>query len=454
MIPRFFGVRRTRRIVVPQARSGRRIGIEALEGRIALSISGTPALPLFTFGEATTKDAASVTVDYSISKADIQQPLRFDVYRSDQTGLDSSSTLVGETTLDPTVDASELTQGNHTGVTLLQGTVLTPNTALPYVVVVADGNGAVSEDPGSVNTTYFRTFMLGVVVHGLEFSASGATPAWETTMANDLVSTDHYDKSIAFNWVRDSSLPIPGMTTKAGDALYSQIVASASALEANHAGDVVDLQLIGHSRGAVVVSRALEDVVNQPTAALWGSYVDVTLLDPHPSNGANDGLASFRKGPLGAVAAVGFVAFQAATKDPGVVLPAGAGIRAIDVFYQHTPAADFPNNNLESLINLWGEGPNDNLLVNQSGVSIQWHNLTAVNDPALGFIGHTEIHDWYQLHVVDTGGPFATAQVASSSAHPSSVFSSASVSMVSHNGTGQVVSTATLLMSRKWLGRL
>ena len=387
---------------------GRRVGIESLECRFALSAASAVVLPQFSFTLATTKDAASVTVDYSIAQTDILQPLTFDVYRSDKPVLDSASALIGETTLNPSVDSAKLTQGTHAGVTLLNGTVLTPNTALPYLVVVADGNGAVAEDPNSVNSTYFRTYVLGVVVHGLEASASGATPAWETSMASDLMTIEHYDSVIAFNWVKDSSTPAPGLATKAGDALYSQLTASAAALNQNHAGDVVDLQFIGHSRGAVVVSRTLQDLANQPVTALTGSYVKVTLLDPHPSNVADAGLYSVPKAPLGSLATIGYLAFESSTKDPEVVLPASVGIRAIEVYYQHTPASGFPINTSEHLLNLWGEGQNDGLLINQSGVSIQWHNLTSVKDPTVGLIGHSETHAWYQLYVVDAGSTFGS----------------------------------------------
>lgn len=44
-----------------------------------------------------------------------------------------------------------------------------------------------------------------------------------------------------------------------------------------HVGEVVDLQFIGHSRGAVVASEAL---VATTDPALEGSYTVATLLDP------------------------------------------------------------------------------------------------------------------------------------------------------------------------------
>jgi hypothetical protein len=390
---------------------GRRRDIEMLEDRLVLAATVLPQISLL---EATTRDASSVTLDYSISKTNITHALTFDIYRSDSPVLDASSRLLGESTIDPSNDSQDLTQATHE-VTLIPGTSLPPNQALPYIVVVADRNGAVAEDPASVNTTYFRTYLLGVVVHGMESTIANATPAWETSMASDLKTVDHYDNTIAFNWVKDSTMAAPGEATKAGDALYSQIVAAAGALDASHAGDVVDLHLIGHSRGAVVVSRALQDVASQHPRALAGSYTKVTLLDPHPANVADAGLYSAPGGLLGLITVGVYLSFESATKDPEVVLPANAGIKDIEVYYQHTPASGFSIFNSEFYLNLWGEGPTSGLS-NQSGVSVQWHNLTSVKDPAAGLIGHAEIHAWYQLHVVDAGSTLADVSGGASAA--------------------------------------
>ena len=100
---------------------------------------------------------------------------------------------------------------------------------------------------------------------------------------------------------------------------------------------------------------------------------------------------------------IGYLVFEGATNDPEVVLPANAGIKAVEVDYQHTPSSGFASSNVEHLLNLWGEGPADGYLINQSGVPIQWHNLTSIKDPKVGLIGHSETHAWYQLHAVDAG---------------------------------------------------
>jgi hypothetical protein len=54
-------------------------------------------------------------------------------------------------------------------------------------------------------------------------------------------------------------------------------------------GAVVDLQLIGHSRGSVVITRAMQDLQNDlskiPQAA--GGYWLLTYLDPHPAHANN-----------------------------------------------------------------------------------------------------------------------------------------------------------------------
>ena len=242
-----------------------------------------PVLPKFEFDEVTTLDAQSVATTYTILNADITQPLTFDVYRSDQPFKDSTSVPIGEQTIDPKTNSQDLTHGNHIDVPLIKGTSLPPNPFMPYVVVVADANGAVQEDPGSINTAYFQKYLLGVVSHGFLLQTSNDTPAWETQMQASLMN-EGYNNVIAFNWASMSLTPKAGEAVAAGNMLFSQIVANADQLAAGHAGDVVDLHLIGHSRGAVVVTQALQDLVGTTDPRLAGGYFKLTLLDPHPAH--------------------------------------------------------------------------------------------------------------------------------------------------------------------------
>ena len=142
-------------------------------------------------------------------------------------------------------------------------TALTPNTSLPFIVVVANSDGS---------TASFETHVLGVIAHGLELDPTlwltNQVPAWELQMAAALQQIDGYQAVIPFNWVLLSILPVPQTIQLAGSELYQQVVAEANQLASQHPGDVVDINFIGHSRGTVVISEVLFDMVGTNDPAL------------------------------------------------------------------------------------------------------------------------------------------------------------------------------------------
>ena len=85
---------------------------------------------------------------------------------------------------------------------------------------------------------------------------------------------------------------------------------------------MVDVHLIGHSRGGDVVSLAA-GLLNRFAPPLAGGFLELTLLDPHPARNGPVAYYSSSTGPIGALARQEFVAFQAATNDPPLVIPAG-----------------------------------------------------------------------------------------------------------------------------------
>src|SRR5579872_4654981 len=83
---------------------------EVLEMRTLLSGGVNPqtaALPKLTLTQATTLDAKSVEVSYTIATTSITHALRFDIYRSDQSVVDGKSQLIGTQTI-PTSDTTDL----------------------------------------------------------------------------------------------------------------------------------------------------------------------------------------------------------------------------------------------------------------------------------------------------------------------------------------------------------
>ena len=380
-----------------------RLTLEPLEDRLLLS-----TMPSVQMTFATTTDSRTLSVNYTISGGDfISQGLTFNVYRSPNYNSLTGAQSIGTASL-PAGDSADLSAGPHQGVKLtLTGQKpvqppLTPNPALPFVVVAANPGAGIS----SSNIASFETHALGVIAHGLELNPllwlTNTPPAWETQMAASLLQHDGYEAVIPFVWSFASILPLPGVIELAGNQLYQQVATEADQLAAQHPGDVVDINFIGHSRGTVVISEALQNLAVRNDPATQGGYMQMTLLDPHPANPRLAGFSFNQASPLSVAFAEIVVLFEALMNDPQVIVP--PNVMAVQEFDQQTPVGvPFPALS-EQLLNFWGEPPS--ALPNQSGQPIQSVNLTNVNAPGIGYIGHYEIPTWYQANVVNTNKTF------------------------------------------------
>lgn len=383
-------------------RSRIRLSLEQLEDRVLPS-----AAPNIALSFATTTDAQTVSVNYTISNNSLAgQNVSFNIYRSAAFDSLGGAQLIGTATI-PGTDSADLSVGAHTGVKLglwssngQPVTALTPNTALPFVVVAANLDGS---------TASFETHVLGVIAHGLEFDPvlvfEDQVPAWETQMAAALQQQDGYDAAIAFNWVRLSILPFPFAVGMASNQLLQQVVSEADQLAGQHPGDVVDINFIGHSRGTVVISQVLQDLVGTTDPALRGGYMEMTILDPHPANPAFSQFSTPSFIPGTNYLAEFVTLFEFFTRDPQVVVP--SNVNRVLEFDQQTPAGQFGfifNDILEFFVNLWGELPS--ALPNQSGQPIEETNLTNVNATGIGLIGHGEVPLWYLANVVENKETF------------------------------------------------
>jgi hypothetical protein len=386
-----------------------RLCLEQLEDRIVPS-----AAPDLQMTFATTTDSRTVSVNYTISNASFAgQNLTFNIYRSAAYDSLNGAQLIGTATI-PGSDSADLGIGSHQGVKLALTapngqalTALTPNTALPFIDVVANPNNTLPEGSASVNSVSFETHVLGVLAHGLESDLlllfENQVPAWETQMAAALQQSDGYQAVLPFNWVRLSVLPFPFAIQMAGNELYQQVVTESNQLAAQHPGDVVDINFIGHSRGTVVISEVLQDLVGTTDPALRGGYLQMTLLDPHPANldYSQFSWASFLPG--GNQLAEFVAAFELLTRDPQVIVP--SNVEQTQEFDQQTPSGQLGFSTLlETWINLWGELPS--ALPNQSGQAIEARSLTNVVAAGIGRIGHSEVPNWYLANVVDTNETF------------------------------------------------
>jgi hypothetical protein len=374
-------------------RPHRKPAIEGLESRALL----TATLPDIALVSATTSDSRSVTFNYSITGAAVDQPIAFAVYRSATGQVDPGAPQVGSVVVNPpgpggpTLDTSgqpATAVGAHELTVALPGG-LPPLPAEPYVVVAANPGHTVAESNTANDTASFRTYVIGVITHGgvqpKKWKVGG--PPWEHQMAKAL-RAQGYDAVIPYNWVADSNHA--GAAARQAPRLVKQILETASEFPA---GAPVDLHLIGHSEGTVINSRAVQllNKTNEWTPGLKAGYLKMTILDPHPANNSRPGPQySVSNGVLGAIARGEINAFQSKAKDPPVFVP--ANVQDAEVFYQHTPVRQTGGSN-HGIYNLWGQVP---VLGHAS-----YFNLTA---PGISHSGKFGVQNWYAANVVPTLG--------------------------------------------------
>jgi uncharacterized membrane protein len=359
-----------------------------LEGWIAKLDSANPPvkLPDIILNGATTTDASSVTVEYTVANVDISSSVTFFVYRSDQPTINFNSMVIDSEIVDP----ENLSVGDHK-LQLIDGNELVPDPARPYVVVVANPNASVIESNYENNTTHFRKYLLGATSHGFNDDILGRTPPWQSILSQALINRG-YDRVITFDWALESRTAEPGMAVAAGRELADMIKAEAELMVQNQ-GDVVDLHLIGHSRGGVVISQAYLSLEGEKESYLLGSYRKMTLLDPHPASNKFGDQFSVRPNSFTAsFIQFNIITFQQFADDPRVVVP--EYVHATELLYQQTSVARFiGSSSIQRFVNLWGHSPD--LIDNRSKRVIQHINLTNERLTSFGYIGHSEVPYWY-----------------------------------------------------------
>jgi hypothetical protein len=370
-----------------------------------------------TMDSATSPNSKSISFSYDISEAEPGQPITVGIYRSNSPTFDGNAIKVDE----QTVPAQDSNGGDSEAVGPHTVDIQDPNALLPdptheYVYVVADPDHNIGDPTGAYHEAHYQKFVVGVVVHGFD----PVMPQWEKDMAGDLTTYAHFDDVIAFDWSSSSILPIPGVTQFQGTLLAIEIAFAADLTVASqgHPGvDVVDLDLIGHSRGSVVISQALQDLDGTTDSVLAGGYKAMTMLDPHPANNSYaTQTASFGSFSQPVVEPV-YRAFQFATRDPQVLIP--PNVDQVNLYYQHTPASAFKLFGpqwQEAILNLWGEDPS--LIINDSSTPLSDDNSEDLTNDVydnLGPVGHSEVPLWYDLYVVKQGAIFSGYSTSDSS---------------------------------------
>ncbi|MBN9122642.1 MAG: hypothetical protein J0I06_26430 [Planctomycetes bacterium] len=382
-----------------------------LRARLGLEVLGDRITPAAGFDVAvfTARLEAPTLIRFSFYEND-PAVIPVGVYRSADPTLDASDQLVGSGAITPPAGG-----GFGVASAALNGPlVLDPSR--DYVLVVADPNNQVAEFNESNNIAVFRKFAVAAVVHGL--SLDGNPGAFLAPFAAQ-VQAEGYDFVLPYVWTPLSQTASPNATVIAGRNL-AQFFREVATLAGPN--DVVDVHLIGHSRGASVVSQAFQDLtVNPGPHALAMGYFKETLLDPHAATnfgpaelGAAEvalapgsvgtslvGQFSFDKSnPLGQTAALAVLAFQAAANDPLAFVP--ASVDEAEVYYQQLPADQATwtppgaSQTVEQSIgvNLFGQVP----VANPFSRPVRYVDLGPQK------VGHSEVPDWYLLNVVPTLG--------------------------------------------------
>jgi probable HAF family extracellular repeat protein len=207
-----------------------------------------------------TSDSKTLTIDYDVTTPNFNQPFDIGIYRN-KTSVFEQQNQIADITIQRAGNESE---GHHKVTVLLQGG-LPPEPEFPYVHAVADPQGKLVGVITESSKAYFRVYVIGAVVPGFDISSgfSSSAPGWVQTMATSLGPQGvGYDEVIPFFW--QSGLINREPATDAGDRLAQQIIAAASSIPNLQPDDTIDVHLIGHSRGATVISQAMQFLLASP----------------------------------------------------------------------------------------------------------------------------------------------------------------------------------------------
>jgi hypothetical protein len=358
---------------------------EMLERRCLL----TDTTPTIQMESITETNFQTLAVSYDVQSNASLGEFALSIYRAP---TDNLNTQVDPLITTVSESGSNATPGQHTDVPVTISGGLEPNPGNPFVFAEATGPG------GASNSVSFQKVVIGVVTHG--FFVGLTPPQWVKTMAQSLRS-EQFNDVIAFPWSY-SWYGAKNVATKAGNVLAKEV----EHVVESHivpSGTVVDLELIGHSRGAVVVNQAFTKLEADSTKIpkLEGGYWREVLLDPHPANPQTDALFSYANTILGRATFAVASRLQADMQDPQLSVP--SMVSEVQDYYEHTSVSVLGDSrgipiSTENVITPWGVPGSKLQLASGSNTMTHFEDLTA---PGLG---HTEVHEWYQEFVVPTLG--------------------------------------------------
>ena len=198
--------------------------------------------------------------------------------------------------------------------------------------------------------------------------------------------------------------------------MYQAITSLASSLPGVQGNDIIDVQLIGHSRGASVIGLAMNELIDKGSSIphLGDGYYELTFLDPHPANAqtvddvSTGGLSALALLPYGEyleiAVEIGYLVKSYLADDPPITVQ--QRVNQVQDFYQTNSTfsltytnALLKNSPWETVFNLQGD---PNQIMADNGVTL----VQTVNLSSLGF-GHGEVPLWYlaYLSFLTNGSP-------------------------------------------------
>lgn len=320
--------------------------------------------------------STQIQYQYQVQNEPLTAPFTVNFYRSSNATFDPADILIGtDTALDGAV-------GDHTSAVVTLTAGFAPDLQRKFILAVATGV------PSTQDMTALRTYILGVVTHG--DAPTGKFPPWVTYVANQLKSLK-YDAVIPFDWAKLAAIPAPGPAREAA----KRMVASVRATIASVAPDGSwDLHLIGHSRGGVIISLAMQELISSKLPQLTG-YKRSTYLDSHPANSSTDYLFNTLPQPTLHKALLGLTAYELAIRlqhlinDPPAFVP--RGVDYAEAYFQKGKAAKVVYQPQEAILNLWGQNN-----IPSQGPAVHYVNLTVPG------MSHTGVWRLYSRSIVQS----------------------------------------------------
>jgi hypothetical protein len=251
---------------------------------------------------------------------------------------------------------------------------------------------------------------------------------WVGRMANSLSERRCYERVEQLDWAVPSTRPTLRNTTNAAVMAHARMrTAELEALGegSEGSGDVVDWTLIGHSRGAVVLSELLK-LLKEDSSWSRGGLIKVTLLDAHPASNSWHSDISYDPGwAISAATYVSYSRFQEAARDPPIELPGSTGIDQVEVWYQHATWQDVTPLWAAYLdrSNLWGQTEQQFKIDPSIAKAVAVRDITGASyaddadcriDAKVGRVcpypapvGHSTVPDYYRVTMIDSVPPLS-----------------------------------------------